>query len=78
MRAVSFFKTVVTTAGTPVSLGASTTNGALAQGATSLTITSAIPFSPDMLPFILTLDTLENIIVSYLAGRGSNGVKATA
>ena len=60
MHAVSFFKTVVATAGTPVNLGVSTVNGALAAGATSLTITSAAPFSPDMLPFILTLDTSAN------------------
>ncbi len=60
MRAVSFFKTVVAAAGTPVNLGVSTINGALAQGATSLVVASAVPFSPDMLPFLLTLDTGAN------------------
>jgi hypothetical protein len=60
MRAVSFFKTVVATAGTPVNLGVSTINGALAAGATSLAVTSAVPFSPDMLPFLLRIDTGVN------------------
>jgi hypothetical protein len=70
MRAISFF-TVVATAGTPVNLGVSTVNGALATGATSLTITSAVPFSPDMLPFLLTLDTganQEKVQVTAISG----------
>jgi hypothetical protein len=40
-----------------VNLGVSTRNGALAVGATSLAVTSAVPFSPDMLPFLLTIDS---------------------
>jgi hypothetical protein len=62
MRAVSFGKVTVAAAGTPVNLGVSTTNGALAAGATSLVVASAIPFSPDMLTpsFVLTLDTGVN------------------
>jgi hypothetical protein len=71
MRVISFFKTVVGSAGTPVNLGVSTTNGVLAAGATSLTITSAVPFSPDMLPFMLTLDTganQEKVQVTAISG----------
>jgi hypothetical protein len=71
MRAVSFGKVVVAAAGTPVNLGVSTINGALTPGATSLTMSSAGPFSPDMLPFVLTIDSganQERVTVTGISG----------
>jgi hypothetical protein len=86
MRAVAFFKTVVPTAGTPVNLGVSTLGAAMGVGDTSLTITSANPFSPDMCPFLLTIDVgalQEKVEISAINGttftisqRGAAGTAA--
>jgi hypothetical protein len=70
MRAVSFGKVIVATAGTPVQLGVSTLAANMGAGDTVLTVSNAGVFSPDMLPFPLVIDTganQETILVTAIA-----------
>jgi hypothetical protein len=73
MRAVSFAKVVVATAGAPVQLGVSTLAANIGAGDTVLTVSNAGVFSPDMCPFLLTIldsgGTLEKVEVVSRARR---------
>lgn len=71
MRAVSFGKVLVATAGTSVQLGVSTLAANMGAGDTVLTVSNAGIFSPDMLPFPLVIDAGANQETVTVTGMAS-------
>jgi hypothetical protein len=77
VRAVSFGKVLVPTAGTPVQLGVSTLAANLGAGDTVLTVSNAGVYSPDMLPFPLVIDSGANQESVTVTGMASTKFTVT-
>jgi hypothetical protein len=87
MRAVTFGRINVTTAGTIVKMGTSTLNGNITLAALTLATADANPFTESMCPFKLHIDesgTRETVMVTNVSGttltiqRGIDGTTPAA
>lgn len=83
MRPVCFGRVNVAAHGTPVKFGTSVLGGSLTADAQTLTIGSAVPFTDDMFPCIITIDSEDIAVLSkssttFTVRRGMNGTTAAA